>query len=55
MKDKYMSSRERVGNAIAHTEVPLAIDFGSLHSSLHVDAYKSVIKYLGWEDPKPKI
>ena len=50
-----MNSRERVFNAISHKEGPLAIDFGSLHSSLHVDAYKSVIKYFGWKEHNPKI
>ena len=41
-----MTSRERILNAISHNESPLAIDFGSLHSSLHVKAYQDVIKYL---------
>ena len=45
-----MTSRERVMQALAHEEGPLPVDFGTLHSSLHLESYKSVMKYLGWQE-----
>jgi uroporphyrinogen decarboxylase len=50
-----MTSRDRILQAISHKEGPLPIDFGSLHSSLHVEAYESVLEYLGWKAHKPVI
>ncbi len=50
-----MTSRERILNAISHKECLLAIDFGSLHSSLHIEAYENVVKYLRLEAHESRI
>ncbi len=50
-----MTSRERVLQAINHEEGPLSIDFGGLHSSLHMNAYRNVIRKLGLESGNPEI
>ncbi len=50
-----MTSRERVLQAIHHKAGPLPIDFGGLHTSLHIKAYTSVCKCLGISVEKPQI
>jgi len=51
-----MTPRERVRCAIEHKEPDrVPVDFGGLHTSCHLDAYRSVIDYLGWEEKEPKI
>lgn len=51
-----MTPRERVMCAIEHKEADrIPIDFGGLHTSCHVNTYKSLIDHLGWEWKKPKI
>jgi uroporphyrinogen decarboxylase len=50
-----MTARERVLQSIAHKEGPIVIDFGGLHTSLHVKAYKGVMKLLGWDPGEPEI
>ena len=50
-----MTSRERVLNAIRHQDGPLPVDFGGLHSSLHQNAHRAVIKKLGWQVAEPEI
>jgi uroporphyrinogen decarboxylase len=50
-----MTSRERVLQSINHKEGPLAIDFGGLHSSLHVNAYRGVMEKLGLDGGEPEI
>ncbi|HEB32297.1 MAG TPA: hypothetical protein ENI15_15715 [Spirochaetes bacterium] len=48
-----MTSRERVLQAIRHKEGVLPVDFGGLHTSLHVNAYRGVMNKLGWDQVKP--
>ncbi len=50
-----MTSRKRVLQAINHKEGPIAIDFGGLHTSLHLNAYRRVMDTLGWEPDSPVI
>jgi len=51
-----MTSRERVLRALEHKEPDrVPIDFGSLHTSCHRNAYRSLINYLGWQWKEPKI
>jgi uroporphyrinogen decarboxylase len=50
-----MNSRERVLQAINHKEAPLAVDFGGLHTSLHVNAYRNVLKSLGFMEDDIKM
>lgn len=50
-----MTSRERVLNSLQHKGGSLAIDFGGLHTSLHVKAYKNVLQKLGWDGEEPRI
>lgn len=51
-----MTSRKRVMCAIEHKEADrIPIDFGGLHTSCHMDAYRGVINYLRWEWKEPKI
>ncbi len=50
-----MTSRELVLQAINHKEGSLAIDFGGLHSSLHLKSYEGVINALKWDIGEPEI
>jgi len=51
-----MTPRERVTCAIEHEEADrIPIDFGGLHTSCHINAYKSLIDHFGWEWREPKI
>jgi uroporphyrinogen decarboxylase len=50
-----MTSRERVLRAVRHEEGPLAVDFGGLHSSLHLKSYQEVVQAMGWELEEPNI
>jgi len=51
-----MTPRERVMRAVEHREPDrVPIDFGGLHTSCHMSAYKSLITYLGEEWKEPKI
>ena len=50
-----MNSRERVLRAVNHKEGPLSIDFGGLHSSLHLKCYEGVINALKWDIGEPEI
>ncbi len=50
-----MNSRELVLQAINHKDAPLAIDFGGLHTSLHVNAYRNVLKSLGLKEDDVKM
>ncbi len=50
-----MTSRERVLQAVRHKEGPLAVDFGGLHSSLHLKSYKGIVQTLGWDLEEPSI
>jgi len=50
-----VTSRERIVQSVKHKGGELPIDFGSLHSSLHVNAYRKVISSYGWEEPEPRI
>jgi uroporphyrinogen decarboxylase len=50
-----MTSRERVLNAIAHMDGPLPVDFGGLHSSLHQNAHRAVVRTLGLRAAEPEI
>lgn len=43
-----MTPRERILHAINHKEGPIAIDFGGLHTSLHLNAYQKVMDKLGF-------
>jgi uroporphyrinogen decarboxylase len=50
-----VTSRERVLRAINHEEGPLSIDFGGIHSSLHMNAYRNVIRKLAFKSGNPEI
>lgn len=50
-----MTSRERILHAINHKETPLPVDFGGLHSSLHLNAHGGVVKILGLNEFKPEM
>jgi len=51
-----MTPRERVTCAIEHKEPDrVPIDFGGLHTSCHMNVYKSLINHLGWEWKEPEI
>jgi uroporphyrinogen decarboxylase len=50
-----LTSRERIIRSVNHKEVGLPIDFGGLHSSLHIKAYRGIIAKKGWEVPEPEI
>jgi uroporphyrinogen decarboxylase len=41
--------------SIAHNNGELAIDFGGLHTSLHLKSYLGVVDCLGWKLPEPDI
>jgi len=50
-----VTSQERVKQAVNHKGGGLPIDFGGLHSSLHLKAYNGVIERKGWKVPEPEI
>jgi uroporphyrinogen decarboxylase len=50
-----LTSRERIIRSVNHKEVGLPIDFGGLHSSLHIKAYRGIIANKGWAVPEPEI
>lgn len=50
-----MNSRERVLKALNHKAGPLPIDFGGLHTSLHMNAYIKVCERLGISVDTPRI
>jgi len=50
-----VTSRERVLRSIQHKGGNLSIDFGGLHSSLHLKAYQGVVERLGAALPEPEI
>jgi uroporphyrinogen decarboxylase len=51
-----MTSRERVNRALQHREPDkVPIDFGGVHTSIHVHAYNRLLEYLGMEEKEVKI
>jgi uroporphyrinogen decarboxylase len=50
-----VTSRERVLRSLSHKSGELPIDFGGLHSSLHLKSYLDVVECLGWKLPEPEI
>jgi uroporphyrinogen decarboxylase len=50
-----VTSRERVIRSIRHKGGGLPIDFGGLHSSLHLKAYRGIADRLGAALPEPEI
>ncbi|MCL4385724.1 MAG: hypothetical protein M1479_02450 [Actinobacteria bacterium] len=51
-----LTSRERINIALNHIEPDkFPIDFGCLHSSLHINAHRNLMKFFGLEGPEAKI
>ncbi len=50
-----MTSRERVLQSLSHKSGELPIDFGGLHTSLHLKFYLGITKILGWKVPETEI
>ena len=51
-----LTSRERMKMSLNHIEPDkFPIDFGNLHSSLHINAHKNLMKFFGLKEAKAKI
>jgi len=52
----YLTSRERMKMSLNHIEPDkFPIDFGNLHSSLHINAHKNLMKFFGLKEAEAKI
>jgi len=50
------TSRERVNKSLSHVQPDrIPIDFGGVHTSLHITAHRNLMKFLGLKEPQAKI